>query len=369
MINSLIMTHRISLFVMLLFLSCSSEEPTPTTTTITTYFPQEGSVWERSTPGSIGWDETKLEDLRTFLSSTHSRALIVLKDGKIVIEEYMGKQLVNTNLDFFATSNWYWASAGKTLTSAAVGIAQSQGKINLEAKTSDYLGAGWTSLTSTQENKILVRHQLTMTTGLNDEVANKDCTDPACLTFKTDPGARWAYHNAPYTLLDGVISTATGKTLNAYVADELLTKIGMDGQYIKTGDNNVFYSTARSMARFGLLLLKKGKWDQTQIIPESYVNLMTTSSQTFNPAYGYLTWLNGKPSYMVPGSQVSLNGYLSPNAPNDMFAAMGKNGQIINIVPSKNIVVVRIGDVPDTSQVPYLFQDDLWKKLNAVITN
>jgi hypothetical protein len=116
LINFSFMNHRIFLFGILLFLSCSSEEPAPTTTTTTTYFPQEGSVWERSTPSSIGWDETKLEDLRTFLSSTNSRALIVLKDGKIVIEEYMGKQLVNTNQDFFATSNWYWASAGKTLT-------------------------------------------------------------------------------------------------------------------------------------------------------------------------------------------------------------------------------------------------------------
>jgi CubicO group peptidase (beta-lactamase class C family) len=157
--------------------------------------------------------------------------------------------------------------------------------------------------------------------------------------------------------------------LNDYITQEILTKIGMDGQFIKTGDNNVFYSTARSMARFGLLLLKRGKWEQTQIIPESYINLMTTSSQNFNPAYGYLTWLNGKATYMVPGSQISLNGYLSPNAPNDMIAAMGKNGQIINIVPSQQLVVVRIGDVPDANQVPFLFQDDLWKKLNAIIIN
>ena len=363
------MSHRILIIGLFLLFSCSSEEPTTIITQTVTYFPPTGSIWERATPASVGWDETKIEDLKTFLSASNSRALIVLKDGKIVIEEYMGKQLVNTSLDFFATSNWYWASAGKTLTSAAVGIAQSQGKINLEAKTSEYLGAGWSSLTSAQENKIQVRHQLTMTTGLDDEVANKDCTDPACLKYKADPGARWAYHNAPYTLLDGVISTSTGKSLNSFVSDELLTKIGMDGQYIKTGDNNVFYSTARSMARFGLLLLKKGKWEQTQIIPESYLTLMTTSSQTFNPSYGYLTWLNGKPSYMVPGSQISFNGYLSPNAPNDMFAAMGKNGQIINIVPSQNIVVVRVGDVPDTSLVPFLFQDDLWKKLNAVIKN
>jgi hypothetical protein len=99
------------------------------------------------------------------------------------------------------------------------------------------------------------------------------------------------------------------------------------------------------------------------------MDLMTTASQNFNRSYGYLTWLNGKPSYMVPGSQVVLNGNLSPNAPADMFAAMGKNGQLINVVPSKRIVVIRMGDVPDTSLVPFLFQDDLWKKLNAIIIN
>jgi hypothetical protein len=50
-----------------------------------------------------------------------------------------------------------------------------------------------------------------------------------------------------------------------------------------------------------------------------------------------------------------------------MFAAIGKNGQLINVVPSKNLVVIRMGDVPDTSLVPFPFQDDLWKKQNAVI--
>jgi CubicO group peptidase (beta-lactamase class C family) len=363
------MKPPILFFVLLILLSCNQEEPSVSSAATTLYFPPTGSIWERSTPASLGWDETKVPDLETFLSTSDTRALIVLKDGKIVLEYYLGKQLVNTTANFTPTSNWYWASAGKTLTSALVGIAQSEGKINFDAKTSEYLGAGWTSLTATQENKITVRHQLTMTTGLDDEVANSDCTDPACLIFKADAGTRWAYHNAPYTLLDGVISNATGKTLNAYLTEQIIDKIGMDGQYIKTGDNNVFYSTPRSMARFGLLLMNRGKWDQTQIIPESYFNLMTTSSQNFNAAYGYLTWLNGTPNFMVPGSQIVLNGSLSPNAPKEMFAAMGKNGQIINVVPSKRLVVIRMGDNPETSLVPFLFQDDLWKILNTIITN
>jgi CubicO group peptidase (beta-lactamase class C family) len=248
-----------------------------------------------------------------------------------------------------------------------VGIAASQGKINFDARTSDYLGVGWTSLSADQENKITVRHQLTMTTGLDDNVANRDCTTPACLIYKAEPGTRWAYHNAPYTLLDKVIANATGETLNSYVSNQILSKTGMDGIFIKTGDNNVFYSTPRSMARFGLLLLNKGKWNDTQVIPESYYNLMVTSSQNLNLSYGYLTWLNGKTSFMIPTLQNVFNGSVSPNAPNDMIAAMGKNGQLINVVPSQNLVVIRMGDAPDNTLVPFTFQDNLWKELNKII--
>jgi CubicO group peptidase (beta-lactamase class C family) len=335
------------------------------------YFPPNGSAaWESITPTSLGWDETNIPALRNYMAATNTRAIIVLKNGKIVIEEYLGTQLTGGN--FTAASNWYWASAGKTLTSALVGIAESQGKINFDAKTSDYLGTGWTSLTPAQESKITVRHQLTMTTGLDDysevgSTGNKDCTQPACLTYKATPGVRWAYHNAPYTLLDGVISAATSQTLTNFFNTQLRDKIGMDGAYSKIDFNNVFFSTPRSMARFGLLLLNRGNWNGGTIIPESYYNLMVTTSQTLNQSYGYLTWLNGKTSLMVPTSQVVYPVSISPNAPSDMFAAMGRNGQLINIVPSKNLVMVRMGDAAETTLVPFTFQNDLWLKLNAII--
>ena len=358
------MPNRIFILLLLTFLSCKKDDPKPSLQDL--YFPPINGTWETVTPASLGWDEPKLPDLKSLLETSNTRALIVLKNGKIVIEEYLGKQITGTN-DFTVTSNWYWASAGKTLTSALVGIAESQGQLSFDNKTSDYLGTDWSSLTTAQENKITIRHQLTMTSGLDDGVADRDCTDPSCLTYLTDPNTRWAYHNAPYTLLDKVIANATGKLINEYATDQILNKIGMNGQYLKSGYNNVFYSTPRSMARFGLLLLNKGSWDQTPIIPETYFNLMITSSQNFNPSYGYLTWLNGKDFYVPPTTQLKVPTSITPNAPADMFAAMGKNGQLINIVPSKNIVLVRMGDDPGTSLVPFLFQDDLWKKLNGII--
>lgn len=358
------MKNNLLIISFLLVAACSSKEEAPTPST-EIYFPTT-ATWESVTPASLGWDESKIPDLKNFLATTDSRALIVLKDGKIVIEEYLGKQFDGTT-NFSATSNWYWASAGKTLTAAAVGIAQGLGKISLDAKTSDYLGVGWSSLTPEQESKITVRHQLSMTTGLEDGNPTKDCTDKVCLTYKADAGTRWAYHNAPYTLLDKVISNSTGQSLNTFLSEQVLTKTGMDGQFIITGENNVYYSTARSMARFGLLLLNKGKWEKNQIIPEQYFTAMTNTSQNLNLSYGYLTWLNGKASSMAPGLQTVFNGMIAPNAPVDMFAAMGKNGQIISVVPSKGLVVVRIGDVPDSSAVPFNFQNDLWLKINAIV--
>lgn len=293
---------------------------------------------------------------------------MVLKDGKIALELYRGKRLPpNQDLDFDASSNWYWASAGKTLTAALVGIAEAEGAVTLEAKTSDYVGTGWTSLTLAQESKITVRNQLSMTTGLKDNVANPDCTQPACLVFEAEPGTRWAYHNAPYTLLDGVIADATGKTLNTYANEKVMEPIGAVGAYLQTGDNNVFYSNARSMARFGLLLLARGKWQEVPVIPETFVDEMIISSQTINPSYGYLTWLNGKPKSMIPGSQIVFNQPISPAAPPDMFAALGKNGQLICVVPSENLVMVRLGDLPDNVLVPFTFLDDVWEELNKVI--
>jgi CubicO group peptidase (beta-lactamase class C family) len=366
--------RRLVVFIFIAFLfitSCSKKsDPTPANNS-TLYFPPNSGTWETVTPASLGWNDAAITDLTTYLSSTNTRAFIVLKNGKIVIEQYAGTQL--TSGAFTASSNWYWASAGKTLTSAIVGIANGNGKINLDEKTSTYLGSGWSSLTPTQESKITVRNQLTMTTGLDDSggpSGNNDCTLPSCLVYLADPGTRWAYHTGAYTLLDGVIASATGKDTNGYGTDQLFSKIGMDGSFQITNTyNNVFYSTPRSMARFGLLLLNQGAWNGTTIIPSSYFNLLISTSQNLNLSYGYLTWLNGKSSFMSPGSQAVYPRSLSLNAPADMFAAMGKNGQLINVVPSKNLVVIRMGDSPDNDPVPFTFQDNLWAKLNAVITN
>jgi len=353
-----------TLLLAISFFACSDDDPEADNNSI--YFPPTGtSAWETVTPESLGWDESAVPALESFLSNANTRAFIVLKNGRIVMEMYMNNTIANT--PFNASSAWYWASAGKALTSALVGIAEAQDKIDLDASTSSYLGNGWTSLPSSSEDKIKVRHHITMTTGIDDGVVEPDCTNRLCLQYKAEPGTRWAYHNAPYTILDNVITAATGQNFETYFNEQLRNKIGMDGSWQRIGLNNVYISTPRSMARFGLLLLNKGKWNDEQVIPEDYFNDMVNTSQSLNLSYGYLTWLNGKASAMAPQTQVVFQRSIAPNAPAEMFAAIGRNGQIINVVPSQQLVVIRMGDVPDTSLVPFSFQDDLWKQLKLII--
>lgn len=327
------------------------------------YFPPViGNTWETTTPAELGWCEDEIPALLQFIDESDSKAFIVLKDGKIVIEHYVGT--------FTQDSLWYWASAGKSLTAFLIGLAQQNGDLDINDASNIYLGDGWTSLTPEQENAITVRNHLTMTTGLDDTDDNFDCLDPECLTYLEDPGERWAYHNGPYTLLDSVMYYATGQNLNAYVFDNLSLSTGIFGSFIFSNNNNVFVSKARAMARFGLLALNQGTWASTPILTdEDYFYDMTHTSQELNKAYGYLWWLNGSADYMLPGIQFQFPGPLMVDAPMDVFAAMGKNGQIINVSPSENLVVVRMGNEPtnEVFYVPNVYNNQIWQYLNPVI--
>jgi CubicO group peptidase (beta-lactamase class C family) len=325
------------------------------------YFPPTvGNTWSTMPITDLGWCQDRVDSLYDYLEGENSKAFILLKDGKIVLERYFGT--------FTQDSLWYWASAGKTLTGFTVGIAQQEGHLNIGDTTSDYIGTGWTSATLAQEEKITIRHQLSMTSGL-DELAAGDpnCTLPSCLPYLADAGTRWAYHTGVYTRLDSVIENATGMTLNAYINQKIKVPTGMTGSFFQVGYNNLFVSKPRSMARFGLLLLNKGNWNGTPILTDtSYFHDMTHPSQSLNNSYGYLTWLNGQSSYLLPYLQIPIPGPICPSAPADMYAAIGKNGQIINVVPSQNLVFIRMGNASNSADVSTLLCDTIWQFINAL---
>lgn len=322
------------------------------------YFPpNDSSTWETMSPSELNWCPEKIDSLYELLEDNDTKAFIILKNGKIVLEQYFNDHELDTP--------WYWASCAKSLTAFLVGIGQQEGAFSIEDAAADYLGEGWTDCTPAQENQITIRNQLTMTTGLDDGVLDNNCTSDTCLVYLADAGDRWAYHNGPYTKLHEVLETSTGMGLNQYLNEKLKEPTGMTGAFFPVNYNNVFYSTARSMARFGLLMLNQGNWNGMPILSdENYFQEMVNTSQDLNESYGYLWWLNGKNSFILPGSQLIFPNSINPNGPDDLRMAIGKNGQFINVVPSQNLVMIRMGNYPGDALVPTLFNDEIWERMN-----
>lgn len=348
------------LLLSFLTFSCSSDsgdetQPTPETM----YFPpSDGSnTWESKSVTDLNWNQNAVQPLLDYLELKNTKSFIILVNGRIVMENYFNGHS--------ATTPWYWASAGKTLTATVTGIAQEEGLININNKVSDYLGTGWTSAPLAKENLITCKNLLSMTSGLNDALG--DDVSPANLQYVADAGTRWAYHNV-YVKLQDVVAQASGQTWTNYFNTKLRDRIGMTGgAWINSDGLSVYWSTTRNMARFGLLSLNQGKWDGTTIVSSAYFNQATTTSQNLNQAYGYLWWLNGKNTYRLPGLQLQFNGTLIPNAPNDMYAALGKNDQKIYVVPSMKMVIIRMGEVANPENPTFAlsgFDNELWDKIN-----
>ncbi len=324
-----------------------------------TYFPPiDGSeTWDTKSIAELEWNDLGLQPLLNFLEEKNTKSFMILHNGKIVVEAYMNG---HNN-----ASPWYWASAGKTLTTTIMGIAHDDGLLTIDDKVSDYIGTGWTSIPLDKENLITCKNLLSMNSGLDDSLG--DDFSPDNLQYLADAGNRWAYHNV-FVKLQDVISSASNQTWNSYFNTNLKNKIGMTGAWIPLGDINVYWSNTRSMARFGLMIAANGRWDENQIVSQSFLNEATSTSQSLNQAYGYLWWLNGKSTYRLPQTQLEFSGELIPNAPEDMYCALGRDDQKIYIVPSKDLVVIRMGEAADDINFALsTFDDDLWEKINAVI--
>lgn len=349
-------------FLLLFLSSCSSDSSSNPVVEEQMYFPpNDGStIWTTKSIADLSWNQSAVQPLLDYLELKHTKSFIILVNGRIVMENYFNGHS--------ATTPWYWASAGKTLTATMTGIAQQDGFLSINDKVSDYIGTGWTSETLAQENLITNRHLLTMTSGIDDYVGGvySDDVDPSTLNYKADAGTRWAYSNV-YVKLQDVIAAASGQTWSSYFNTALRDKLGMTGTWMPSGNNVVYWSTTRSMARFGLMALNKGKWNTTQIVNETYFNQATSTSQNINLAYGYLWWLNGKASYHMPQVQLEFPGSIIPTAPNDMFMALGKNDQKIYVIPSKKMVVIRMGNAADAENLALSdFDETLWTMISAL---
>lgn len=342
--------------------SCGSENTPTAPVPQTQYFPPlSGAGWETITPAALGWNTAALESALTWLGEQNSTAVVILWRGRIVAERYWNGWGPSTPGPNF--------SAGKVITGHLVGELAAEGAFALDDPVSDVVGAGWSRAAEPDESAITIRHLLRMASGLDDS-----------LYAATTRGETFYYNNPAYYQLFSVLQAASGQTVAQLTRERLWDRIGMSTAFwlpnTDTGQPGfIHFSSARDFARFGLLTLNGGVWNGTVIHPDSqFLRAARQPSGTTNLSYGYLWWLNGQSSHRLPGPWLlpTRSGPLFPGAPNDLAAALGLDDKKLYVVPSLDLVVVRLGPRAAVSGAQSLaaislFDTELWARLQPAI--
>ncbi len=341
--------------------------PTALTAAERLYFPPvDGGDWQTATAEEAGIDAKALEAALDYAGKNKSSGVVVLWKGRLLAERYwevsrkQGASPRYLAMIHGRDSAGYViedvASVQKSVTAVLVGMARERKLVELTDPAAKHLGAGWSQATPGQESRITLRHLVTMTSGLSDD-----------LEFVAPAGRQWRYNSTAYSRSRDCVAKASGKSANEFTREWLTSRIGMknssweqrpfagrDPRQNQLG----FATTARDLARFGLLVLAKGEWDGATIFADrDYLRDMLQPSQKLNPSYGYLWWLNGQEFALrgrrrVPGSTV-------PAAPEDLVAANGALGRKVWVVPSRDLVITRLGDQPPDRG----FDNEFWKRL------
>ncbi|WKW13186.1 serine hydrolase [Pseudogemmatithrix spongiicola] len=313
--------------------ACSNDTPTAATPGPAWHFPSSDASWATVRPVEAGFDSTALAAALDWAGEQNSSAVVVAWRGRIVAERYWNGWTSQTRGPYF--------SAGKTITAALTLDLVSDGALALSDAVSTHLGAGW-SRAGTAEDSITVRHLLAMASG----------TDDSLRRIVAPSANRFYYNNPAYYQMFGVAAAAGSATFPQLVQQRILTPIGMSRTLLIANEDTgepgfVFVGSARDFARFGILTLNHGRWNGAQLVADSALLARARQpSGTDNLSYGWLWWLNGGASHRTPGSYLlpTNAGPMFPAAPVDLAAALGLDDKKLYVVPSLDLVVVRLGD-------------------------
>lgn len=299
------------------------------------YFPPAGDDWEQVEPASVGWDPQQVDRALAFAAARDSTGVAILHGGRIVAERYW------QDSDQSTTS--HIASGQKSILSVLIGMAVADGVLDIHDRVDRHLGPGWSMGAREQESRITLRHLITMTSGLDNDLAPK-----------AEPGTRWYYNDPAYFRAKAVLEASTATPIEEYTRKRLWEPLGTGHSRWELLDFTIdaqrtpiegVHMTVRDMARFGLMMLAGGSWAGSDLgIDPGYLKASLETSQEPNPSYGYLWWLNGKASWVMPGPTLLAGDEpIFPDAPPDLFAALGAQDKKIYIIPSREIVVTRLG--------------------------
>ncbi len=270
-------------------------------------------------------------------------AYLVVKDGKIFFEKYWE--------DYGPASLSNSFSAAKSIVSLLVGCALDEGKLkSVDQPMGEYLP--W--LAEFEGRKLTLKDLLAMSAGIDwaEEYASATSVTTKAyygrnlpelmqqVKMVAKPGETYYYQSGVTQLLALVLTQATGKTLSDYASEKLWTPMGAEHDALwmldkKNGMEKAyccFNSNARDFARFGQLILNKGRWNDSVVVSEKYMTDATAAAswlkdgKTGKPVdfYGYQFW------------RLNFRG-------DDVLYMRGIYGQYVFAVPAKNMVVVRLG--------------------------
>ncbi len=315
--------------------------------------------------GSATIARETLEQAVAYAARNNSSALIVWRNDRIEQASYFGTATATTPLNGF--------SLAKPITAIAVGRAVQLGKIrSLDQPVADFINE-WKG--DPRREKILVRHLLDMRAGFLRQAA---AAAPEAIMSRSflhprsdeilireypvvdEPGCRYEYNNAASDLVAILIERATGRRYAEFIGTEILGKIGaLGGNVWINRDGGVAHAgccmllPAETFLRLAILTLQDGIWEGHRLLPESYVQEMTRATEE-NPYYGLGVYVAGRytqrrgpanPDLPLPKT---LHG--EPYLAEDLFLFDGNMNQVVYVIPSQRLVILRTGRAPPRSK-------------------
>lgn len=295
------------------------------------------STWNIITnPGDYGWDNTELKELRSFIiDSAHTTGMVVIQSGKILFE-YGDVQELS-----------YLASCRKSILSMLYGPFVENGTIKLNTSI-EQLGLDDVGGLLPVEKKATIKDLLTARSGVYHPASNEgDASAMAPKRGSVKPGSFWLYNNWDFNIAGYILEQQTGKSVYQLIDSILAKPLHMQDWKMeaqrKTGDTtkskykayHMWFST-RDMARIGYLMLRKGKWNNQQVLPVNWVAITTSPVTSYKEAeqnktayfhfgYGYLWWV-----WDAPYNKGVYEG---------AYSATGAFGQFITIMPKLDLVI------------------------------
>jgi len=272
-----------------------------------------------------------------------TRAVVVVYNGQLIAEKYADGFGPRTRL-----AGW---SMTKTVTSALTGILVKEGKLNIHGPAPV---PEWHDVKDPR-HAITITNLLQQRSGLEFEEIYSKSSDATRMLFqkadmggftashplKNKPGAEFYYSSGNSNIISRIIRQAVGDSIYyIFPYQQLFYKLGMYSAVIEPDASGTFvgssymYATARDWARFGLFYLEDGVLNNERILPEGWVKQSISPASSEKQGYGFQIWLN-------TGSDTTVRRY--PAAPADLFCADGFESQLIFVIPSKNLVIVRLG--------------------------